>query len=56
MKIGDDEYNAKLKQWLKEEYDRIENKPQGFYGNWAFSAQKTKEFIQLMRMEGKLEE
>lgn len=56
MKIGDEEYKALLTQYLSEELQKEERKPDGFYGHWSWSVSKTKQFVKKLRDEGKLEE
>lgn len=55
MQLGDEEYKALLTKYLHEELEKEEHKPDGFYGHWCWSVNKTKEFVKKLRSEGKLE-
>lgn len=56
MKIGDVEYKKLLDEYLKEQYNSLERKPNGMMGHWAFQAVKTREFKEKMIQEGRVSE
>lgn len=56
MKIGDDEYMKVRSAFMKEEYDKEPQKPNGMYGHWGWFVKKERELQTLLREQGKLEE
>lgn len=55
MKIGDDEYKRLLEEYIKEQYNLQDPKPNGMMGHWGFHAVKSREFKERMIKEGRVD-
>lgn len=55
MKIGDEEYLILRDQFMKEEYEKEPQKPNGMFGHWGWYLKKEREFHSMLREQGKLE-
>ena len=54
MKIGDAEYLKLRDAYMKEEYDKNPQKPNGMLGTMGWFSKKEREFQDKLRAEGKI--
>jgi len=55
MKIGDEEYLKLRDAFMKEEFDKNPQKPNGMFGTQGWYIKKEREFREKLEKEGKLE-
>lgn len=56
MKVGDEEYMKARDAFMKEEYHKDPQKPNGMAGHWGWFLKKERELKEKLRAEGKLDE
>jgi len=55
MKIGDEEYLKLRDAFMKEEFDKNPQKPNGMFGTQGWYIKKEREFREKLEKEGKIE-